>query len=83
MNLIQRLLGRDQRSQAHKTRALRGSEIERLGFRMVDRSGWFDGKYTPKAYVLEKDGIVIAGPFASSVEALRAAQELANPKTKE
>lgn len=80
MNLIQRFLRKDARAKAQRTRALRAEEIEDLGLRLVDRSGWFEGKYSPKAYLLERDGEVVAGPFSSSSEALQAARRLSIPE---
>lgn len=77
MNLFQRFIRNDQRTKAHKTRALRAEEIEALGLKLIDRSGWFEGKYSPKAYMIEKDGQEVAGPFASSSEALNAARKIA------
>jgi hypothetical protein len=78
MRILKRILGQDPRARALKAREQRAEEIESLGLKLVDRSGWVDGKYSPKRYEIERDGTVVAGPFSSSSEALQAARNLTN-----
>jgi hypothetical protein len=59
-----------------KKRAERSAQIEAMGFRLVDRSGWLDGEYADRRYFVVEGEKDIAGPFASTTEAYKKAKEL-------
>ncbi len=62
------------RTNRDKDRARRLERIEALGFQVTDRSGWFEGKFASRRYILERDGVEL-GVYLSSREALQAAED--------
>jgi hypothetical protein len=77
MRFLRSILKQSSRSRAQQARLERAREIESMGMQLVDESGWIEGRYEPKRYLIHRDGEVVAGPFASSAEAVRAARSLA------
>lgn len=78
MRFLNNLFNRKDKTRISEAREQRARAIEEMGLSLVDESGWKDGRYYQKRYVLTRDGEVVAGPFASSSEALRAAKQLRN-----
>jgi hypothetical protein len=76
MSWFRRLFETDDSSNRDKRRAQRAAEIGNLGLRLVDESGWHDGQFAQRRYFLVRDEQVVAGPFASSREALTHARRL-------
>lgn len=74
MRTLKDLFNRKDRQRIAQAREQRARAIEQMGMKLVDESGWKDGVYHQKRYVLTRDGEVVGGPFASSSEALRAAK---------
>lgn len=75
MRLLKKLFKLGARDKILKAREIRAKEIESMGLELIDDSGWVDGKYVPKRYLLKKGEETVAGPFATSSEALAAARQ--------
>jgi hypothetical protein len=52
--------------------------IEALGFTLHDQPGWIDGSYAKHRYRLERNGVVVAGPFTTLSVTILAARSLSS-----